>query len=79
MVDVDILVTFGSITLEVLCVGCDSVVAAIWGPPWSPREASGLSESVESKDMTEDVFERFGATMLRCSSPLQETMRAAMR
>jgi hypothetical protein len=74
---VDILVPFGSITWEAVCVGCDSAIVTIRGAPWSPREASDLSERLESNEITEDVSERFGETMW--SSPLQETMRFAMR
>ena len=47
------------------------------GAPWSPKEASGLSERMESTEITEGVFERFGEMMY--SSPLQETMWVAMR
>ena len=75
--DVDDLVPFGSITWKTVCVGCDSAIVAIPGTLWSPREASGLSESVELKDITEGVLERFSEMMW--SSPLQETMRFAMR
>ena len=71
VVDVDILVPFGSITWEAVCVGCDS---AIRGAPW---EASGLSERMESTEIRDGDFERFGEMM--CSSPLQETMGVAMR
>ena len=74
VVDVDVPVPFGSITWEAVCVGCDS---AMWGAPWSPREASNLSERMELKEITEDVSEGFGETVW--SSPLQETMRVAMR
>ena len=74
VVDVDVLVPFGSITWEAVWVGCD---LAIRGAPWSPKEASSLSERMESTEITEGVFERFGEMM--CSSPLQETMRVAMR
>ena len=70
-VDVDVLVLFGSITRESVCMGCDSAIAAIRRVPWSLSEASGLSERMESKEITEDVSERFGETMW--SSPLQET------
>ena len=77
VVDVDDLVPFGSITWEAVGVGCDSAIVAILGAPWSPKEASGLSERMESKDITEGVLERFGEMM--CSSPLQETMQFAMR
>ena len=73
-VDVDVLIPIGSITWGAVCVGCDS---AMRGAPWSPREPSGLSERMESKEITEDVSERFGETMW--SSPLQETMGFAMR
>ena len=72
-VDVDVLVPFGSITWKALWVGCDS---AIRGALWSPSEASSLSERMESTEITEGVFKRFGEM---CSSPLQETMRVAMR
>jgi len=58
-VNVDVLVPFGSTTLEAVCVGCGS-------------EASGLSGRMESTEITEGVFERFGETM--CSSPLQDDM-----
>ena len=74
---VDDLVPFGSITWEAVCVGCDSAIVAIRGEPWSHKEASGLSERMESKDITDGVFERFDESMR--SSPLQETMRFAMR
>jgi hypothetical protein len=84
VVDVDDLVPFGSITWEAVTweavfMGCDSATAAILGAAWSPRMASDLSESerMESKDMTDDVFERLGETM--CSASLQETMQFAMR
>ena len=79
VVDVDVLIPgpFGSITWEVACIGCDSAIATIRGAPWSSRKASDLSERMESKEITEDVSERFGETMW--SSPLQETMRLAMR
>ena len=77
VVDVDVLVLFGSITWEAVCIGCDSAIVAIRGAPWSPREASDLSERMESKEITEAVSERFGEMMW--SSPLQETMRFAMR
>ena len=60
VVDVDVLIPFGSITCEAVCVGCDS---AMRGAPWSPREASGLSERMESKDITEGTLERFGEVM----------------
>jgi len=70
VVDVDV----RSTTLEALCVGCES---AIRGAPWSLREASDLSERMESTEITEGIFERFGEMM--CSSPLQETIRVAMR
>jgi hypothetical protein len=60
VVDVNVLVPFGSITWEAVCVGCDS---AMRGAPWSPREASGLSESMESMDITEGILERFGEMM----------------
>jgi len=63
-VNVDVLVPFGSTTLEGVCVGCGS-------------EASGLSERMEPTEITEGVFERFGETMW--SSPLQDNMRVAMR
>ena len=76
-VSVDVLIPFGSITWEAVCVGCDSAIVAIWGAPWPPREASDLSERIESKEITEDVSERFGEMMW--SSPPQETMRFAMR
>jgi hypothetical protein len=75
--DVDVLVPFGSITWEAVCMGCDLAIASMWEALWSPREATGLSERMESKDITEDVFERFGETMW--SSPPQETMRFVMR
>ena len=71
---VDVLIPFGSITWEAVCVGCESAIVAIWGGPWPPREASGLSERMESKEVTEGVFIRFGETMSLCSSPLQETI-----
>ena len=77
VVDVGALVPFGSIVWEAVCVGCDSAIVAIWGAPWSHREASDLSEGMESKDVTDGVPERFGETMW--SSPVQETMRFAMR
>jgi len=70
VVDVDV----RSTTLETICLGCDS---AIQGAPWSLGEASDLSKRMESTEITEGVFERFGETM--CSSPFQETMRVAMR
>ena len=70
LVDADVRPT----TLEALCVGCDS---AIRGAPWSFGEASDLSERMEPTEITEGVFERFGEMM--CSSPLQETIRVAMR
>ena len=70
VVDDDVLVPFGSITR-------DSAVVAIRGAPWSPREALDLSERMESKDITEGVFERLGKAM--CSGSLQETMGVAMR
>ena len=75
--DVDVLVPFGPITWEAVCVGCDLAIVAIRGAPWSPREASDLSERMESKEITEDVSERFGETTW--SSPLQETVQFAMR
>ena len=59
VVDVDDLVPFGSIAWEAVCMGCNS---AIWGSSWSPGEASGLSERMESTEITEGVFERFGET-----------------
>ena len=77
VVDVDDLVPFGSITWEAVFMGCDSAVAAIRGASWLPRETSDLSERMESKEVTDGVFERFGEMMW--SSPLQETMRVAMR
>ena len=77
VVDVDDLVPFGSITWEAVFMGCDSAIAAIRGASWSPREASDLSERMESKEVTDGVFERFGEMVW--SSPLQETMRVAMR
>ena len=58
-------------------MGCDSAIVAIRGAPWSPREASDLSERMELKDITEGVFERLGEAM--CSGSLQETMGVAMR
>ena len=71
VVDVDVLVPFGSITWEAVCVGCDSAI------PWSLGEAWDLSEGMESMEIREGVLERFGETM--CSSPLQETtLRVAM-
>jgi len=71
VVDVDVLVPFGSITWEAVCVGCDSTI------PWSLGEAWDLSEGMESMEIREGVLERFGETM--CSSPLQETtLRVAM-
>ena len=76
VVEVDVLVPSGLITWEAVCMGCDSAIVAIWGAPWSPRDASGLSDGMESKDITEDVSERCGETMW--SSPPQETMRFAM-
>ena len=76
---VDVMIPFGSITWEAICVGCDSAIVAIWGAPWSPREASNLSESMESKEVTDGVFERFGESMSWRSSQLQETIRFAMR
>jgi hypothetical protein len=60
VVDVDVLIPFGSITWEAVCVGCDS---AMQGAPWALREPSNLSERMESKEITEDVSERFGETM----------------
>jgi len=69
---VDVVVPFGSSTGKAPCVGCDSAM----GGPWSLGEASGLSERMES-ELIEGVFERFGEKM--CLSPLQETMRVAMR
>ena len=60
--------------MEALCVGWDS---AIRGAPRSLGEASDLSERMESTEITEGIFERFDEMM--CSSPLQETMRVAMR
>jgi len=74
-VHVDVLVSFGSIAWGsvCVCVGCDSAV----GAPWSPGEASGLSEIMESTEIMEGVFERLGETM--CPSSLQEDMRFAMR
>ena len=77
MVDVSALVPSGSITWEAVRMGCDLAIAAIRGAPLSPREASGLSERMESKEITEDVSERFGETTW--SSPSQGTMRFAMR
>ena len=77
VVDVDVVFPFGSIAWEVVCIGCDSVIAAIRGALWLPRGASGVSERMESKEITEDISERFGETM--CSSPFQETIRFAMR
>jgi len=74
VVDVDVLVPFGSIIWKALCVGCDS---AIWGALWSLSEASDLSEGLESMELMEGVLERLGEMMW--SSPLQETMRVAMR
>jgi len=74
VVDVDVLVPFGSITWKSLCLGCDS---AIWRALWSLSEASGSSERLESTELIEGVLERFGEMMW--SSPLQETMRVAMR
>jgi len=74
VVDVDVLIPFGSVTSEAVCVGCDSTM----GAPWSLGEASDLSERMESTEIREGVFERFGKTM--CSSPLQETtLGVAMR
>ena len=32
---VDVMIPFGSITWEAICVGCDSAIVAIWGAPWS--------------------------------------------
>ena len=75
-VNVDVLVPFGSITLEPVCVGCDSIMR---GAPKTPREVSNLSERMELTETTDDVFERFGETMCSESSPLQETMRVAMK
>ena len=75
--DVDDLVPFGSITWEAVRMGCDLAIATIRGAPLSPREASGLSERMESKEITEDVSERFGEMMW--SLPPQDTMRFAMR
>ena len=63
VVDVDVLVPFGSITWGSVCMGSDSAIAAIGRVPWSISEASGLSERMESKEITEDVSERFGETM----------------
>ena len=77
VVEVDVLVPFGSTTWEAVCVGCDSTIVVIRGAPWSPREASDLLERMESKDITEGVFERLGEAM--CSGSLQETMGVAMR
>ena len=77
VLEVDVLVSFGSITWEAVSVGCDSTIVAIRGAPWSPRQASDLSERMESRDITEGIFERLGEAV--CSGPLQETMRVAMR
>ena len=74
VVDVNVLVPFGSIAWEAVCVGCNSTMRG----PRSPGKTSDLSEKMESKEVT-GLFERFGETMSRCSSPLQETMRFAMR
>ena len=74
VVDVDDLIPFDSIAWEAGWVGCDS---GIRGAAWSPGEASGLSERMESTEIREGVFERFGETMW--SSALQETIRVAMR
>jgi len=74
VVDVDVLVPFGSITSEAVCVGCDLAK----GARWSLGESSDLSERMESTEIREGVLERFGETI--CSSPLQETtLRVAMR
>ena len=77
VVDVNVLVPFDSITCEAICMGCDSAIVAIREAPRSPREASDLSVRMESKEITEDVSERFDETMW--SLPLQETVRFAMR
>ena len=45
--------------------------------PSTAGGVSGLSESCESKETMDGVFERLGETIF--SSPPQETMRAAMR
>ena len=76
VVDFDVLVLFGSITWKSLCVGCDSAIRGALRS-LSDSKASGLSERMESTELTEGVFEKFGEMM--CSSPLQETMRVAMR
>ena len=73
VVDVDVVVPLGSITWKALYEGCD---LAIRGALWSPSEASGLSERMESTEIREGVLERFGEPM--CSSPPQETIRDAM-
>jgi len=71
---VDVVVPLGSSTWKVPCVGCDLAM----GAPWSLGEASDLPERMESTEIREGVFERFGEKM--CSSPLQETtLRVAMR
>jgi len=71
VVDVDV----RSTTMEALCVGCDSAIRGVSGRLLG--EASDLSVRMESTEITEGVFERFCETM--CSSPLQETIRVAMR
>ena len=82
VVDVDVLVQFGSINWKVVWIGWDSAIAAIAAKRvvhWSPREASDLSERMESNEITEDVSERFGETMWPSPLPGEETMRFAMR
>ena len=79
VVDVDVLVPFGSINWKVVCIGCDSAIAAKRVAHWSPREASDLLERKESNEITEDVSERFGEMMWPSPLPGEETMRFAMR
>ena len=73
LADVYVLVPLGSITWGVTYLTRDSTA---WGAPCM-LGVSKLSESMESKETMDGVFERLGEAVF--SLPLQETMRVAMR
>ena len=73
LADVYALVPLGSITWGVTYLTRESTA---WGASCMP-EISELSESIESKETMDGVFERLGEAVF--SLPLQETMRVAMR
>ena len=73
LTDEHALLPLGSITWELVCLASDSVT---WVAPSTARGNSGLSESTESKEIIDGVFESLGETIF-CLLP-QEIMRAAM-